>query len=186
METNFEGIDTDIQDVIKKVLSEVFAQYPEVEKRLNYLGVPNREYFKASEMICHVSSYGDELIITTKINDVNEDLDAISGWAIPGIKAKILHELGHLIDFTIQQSHCNIAARTQNSKDYRNGVRSLYRQFRADKSSTISRYAREDEKEFVAEVFAQMGVCGKTENEYTTAYSALLGAITEEDIGQRA
>ena len=187
MKTNFYGIKPDIVKEIGCILHEVFEKYPEVEQRLEYVGIPEdgRNYYPAPNAICHVSGYGTEMVITTKINDVNEKRDKISGYTIPGIKAKILHECGHLIDKCIQQSCYNCAARTENSKNYRKVTTFLYNKYRAEQSSVVSRYAKENQEEFVAEVYAQMVSVGKDANEYTQKFATALGKIESCDFGER-
>ena len=180
MRTNFKGIKSEIVIEIKETLEEQFQAFPEIHKRLEYIGIPEREApLNRGTKICYVSATGNELVITQAVNTLeSERIANISNWTITGgIRAKIIHECGHLIDKCIQSSFFNIP--TQGTKPYRDGVRKLYRKYVQKKSSVVSRYARENAKEFVAEVYTQMVLFGRDTNEYTQEFAILLDTLNE-------
>jgi len=181
MKVNLEGIENNIKTEILETLEEQFKIYPEIKKRLRFVGITDKEAYNVKDAVCYVSSYGTDLIITDKINDSKE----ITSFIVSGSpRAYITHECGHLLDKCLQCSGHNCPARTSNSKKYRKGTASLYNKYIMEKSSAVSLYARQSEEEFVAEVYTQMTLKGRDTNKYTEEFALLLDKITEEDFGK--
>ena len=184
------GIDPKHANVIRGELERQFKQYPEILTRLKKVGVigdDEKKGYKASDQdIAYVSAMGDRVLFNpSRINEINEGVESISQYTIPGVRAKVAHECGHLIDKCIQPSFFNIPV--PGTSQYRTGVENLYREYRKDVKETgkyqVSRRATENREEFMAETYALKTVKGDNANYFTKSLASLLNGI-EGPLGQ--
>ncbi len=171
MNVNLDGLEKNVAEQILVELQQHFAKFPEIENRLHTISVINSK----DNFYAQVSPSGDRIEFNVKFNDVDDD-DGQFGVTIPGLRAKVAHECGHLIEKCLVNSPFNFAPKCGAWLDAR---RQLWRKFRIELKETgknnVSFYAMEED-EFIPEVYAQLTAYGVNHNQYTQHLQKMLDA----------